>query len=98
MSFDTFTTPVASVCPVCEQVVWSDGYGIPPYLTHEGQRYHTACAPEFCTHEREYVADWNSIEGNDSVEYRYVCRDCGATRTEELIGAQLRAEGEQDDA
>lgn len=97
MSFET-DAPIRTLCPVCEKYCESEGYGeSPTVLDADGTVYHTKCRPELCQHERHYVCDWKSIEGNDSVVYVFACRDCPARWEDELVGAQLRAEGKQDE-
>lgn len=95
MSFET-DAPIRTLCEACQKFVETEGYGIPAWVMSPSKEvFHAKCAPAFCTHERSTVMDWESSD-SDTVLYRMKCRDCGLYWTDEILGAQLRAEGEQE--
>lgn len=96
MSFET-DAPIRTLCPECSCFVETEGYGIPAWVMGaDGTVYHTKCYPELCQHEKELVYDTRPTDSDTEI-FKHRCRDCGFTWEVEMLGAQLRAEGEQDD-
>lgn len=96
MSLET-DAPIRTLCPSCDLIVETEGYGIPAYVLDENRIvHHSKCRPDLCEHDRSLVYDTKPTDSDTEI-FKYRCRDCGFQWENELVGAQLRAEGEQDD-